>query len=169
MEVRMTPTTIAPKSVGPKSIAPKSVAPKSVALQLAALRTTALRLAVFGLVLRLLSLAAPVQAHEIETEIETGNGVICDTREQAQRLAFLPEDDAQAAIRTVNAEAHDAQACALASVAYVRGAKAGTARSKAGTFEIVEVLVIGVETPRGLKQASPAVYFTLFKVEERPA
>jgi hypothetical protein len=67
----------------------------------------------------------------------------------------------------------DRAACALAPVAatpaYVRGAKAGTARSKAGTFEIVEVLVVGVETCSGLKQASPAVYFTQFKVKERPA
>jgi hypothetical protein len=53
-------------------------------------------------------------------------------------------------------------------VANVRGAKAGTARSKAATFEIVEVLVVGVETQRGLQQASPAVYFTLFKVEVEP-
>jgi len=150
MEVRMTPTTIAFRSV---------------AFRLASLRTTALRLAVFGLALPLLSFPSPVLAHEIEIE----TGVICDTREQAQRLALLLEDDAQAAIRTVNSEAQDATACALASMAYVRGAKAGTARSKAGTFEIVEVLVIGVETRRGLKQASPAVYFTLFKVEERPA
>ena len=42
-------------------------------------------------------------------------------------------------------------------MAYVRGAKAGTARSKAGTFEIVEVLVVGVATRGGLKQASPVV------------
>jgi len=122
----------------------------------------AFRSAVFGLALPPLALAAPVRAHEIET----GSGAICDTREQAQRLAVLLDDDAQAAIRTVNAEAHDATACALASMASVRGAKAG---NKAGTFEIVEVLVVGVETRRGLKQASPAVYFTLFKVEERPA
>ncbi len=114
--------------------------------------------------------AAPVGAHEVEThEIETGGGVICDTREQAQRLALLLDHDAQAAIRTVNAEAHAPNACALATVAHVRGAKADTARRKAGTFEIVEVLVVGVETRRGLQQASPAVYFTLFKVEERPA
>ena len=146
----MTPVTIAPNSIGPKSIGPRSIVPKFIAFRLA---------------LPLLLLAAPVQAHEIET----GNGVICDTREQAQRLALLLEDDAQAAIRTVNAEAHDATACAFATVAYVRGAKAGTARSKAGTFEIVEVLVVGVETRRGLTQASPAVYFTLFKVEERLA
>ncbi len=39
--------------------------------------------------------------------------------------------------------------------------------SEIGTFEIAEVLVVGVATRRGLKQASPAVYFTLFKVEER--
>jgi len=51
----------------------------------------------------------------------------------------------------------------------VRGAKAGTTRSKAGTFEIVEVLVVGVDTRRGLRSASPAVYFTLFKIEERGA
>ena len=48
-------------------------------------------------------------------------------------------------------------------------AKAGRARSKARTFEIVEVLVVGVETRSGLKHTSPAVYFSLFKVEERPA
>jgi hypothetical protein len=54
-------------------------------------------------------------------------------------------------------------------VAYVRGVKAGTAHSKASTFEVVEVLMVGVETRRGLMQASPALYFTLFKVEERPA
>jgi hypothetical protein len=145
MEVRMTPVTIADR--------------------LGARRSPVRRSPVAGLALPLLLLAAPVGAHEIET----GSGVICDTREQAQRLALLLDDDAQAAIRTVNAESHDANACALATVAYVRGAKAGTARSKAGTFEIVEVLVVGVETKRGLRQASPAVYFTLFKIEERAA
>jgi hypothetical protein len=128
-------------------------------------RSAVCRSSVLGLALPLLLLAALGGAHEIET----GSGVICDTREQAQRLALLLDDDAQAAIRTVNAEVRDANACALATVAYVRGAKAGTARSKAGTFEIVEVLVVGVETQRGLRQASPAIYFTLFKVEERAA
>jgi hypothetical protein len=122
--------------------------------------TLALRLA-----LPVLVLCAPARAHEVET----GTGVICDTREQAQRLALILDEDAQAAIRTVNSEARDPTACALATVAYVRGAKAGTTRSKAGTFEIVEVLVVGVDTRRGLRSASPAVYFTLFKIEERGA
>jgi len=137
----------------------------TIAHRLAAHRLSALRLAALGLAVPLLLLAAPVGAHEIET----GSGPICDTREQAQRLALLLDDDAQAAIRTVNAEAHNATACALATMAFVRGAKAGTARSKAGVYEIVEVLVVGFATRRRLEQASPAVYFTLFKVEERPA
>src|SRR5262245_20987235 len=122
--------------------------------------TLALRLALPVLVFYL-----PARAHEVET----GTGVICDTREQAQRLALLLDEDTQAAISSVNAEVHDPTACALATVAYVRGAKAGTTRSKAGTFEIVEVLVVGVETRRGLQNASPAIYFTLFKIEERGA
>jgi hypothetical protein len=124
----------------------------------------ALRLA-FGFAVPILMLCPLAQAHDIET----GTGVICDTREQAQRVATLLDEDAQVAIRTVNAEQHDPTACAVATVAYVRGAKAGTARSKAGTFEIVEVLVVGVETRRGLQGANPAVYFTLFKIEERAA
>jgi hypothetical protein len=114
------------------------------------------------LALPMLVFCAPARAHEVET----GTGVICDTREQAQRLALILDKDAQAAIRTVNAEARDPTACALTTVAYVRGAKAGTARSKAGTFEIVEVLVVGVETRRS---ASPAVYFALFRIDERGA
>jgi len=118
-----------------------------------------------ALALLTLLTASPAKAHDIET----GTGVICDTREQAQRLALLLDQDPQAAIRTVNAEAHDPTACALATVAYVRGASAGTARSKAGTYDIVEVLVVGVETRRGLQQAGPAVYFTLFKIEEQAA
>ena len=121
--------------------------------------TFALRLA-----LPMLVFCAPAGAHEFET----GTGVICDTREQAQRLALILDEDAQAAIRAVNAEVHDPTACALATVAYLRGATAGTARSKAGTFEIVEVLVVGIKTHRGLQGASPAVYFTLFPAEELP-
>lgn len=117
------------------------------------------------LALLTLLIGLPAKAHDIET----GTGVICDTREQALRLALLLDEDAQAAIRTVNAEAHDPSACVLATVAYVRGASAGTARSKAGTYDVVEVLVVGVETRRGMQPASPAVYFTLFKIEERAA
>ena len=52
--------------------------------------TIALRLA-----LAIPVFCAPAWAHEVET----GTGVICDTREQVQRLALLLDQDAQAAIK----------------------------------------------------------------------
>src|SRR5262245_22422641 len=102
--------------------------------------TLALRLTVLVILL-----GVPARAHEIERR----TGAVCDTRGQAERLAGLLEQDAQAAVMAVNTEARDPSACAIANVAYVRGAKAGTARSKAGTFDIVEILVVGVDTRAG--------------------
>jgi len=123
--------------------------------------TFALRIAVL-----LLLMCATARAQEIET----GVNVICDTRQQAERIAALLEGDTQVAIGTVNAEARDPTACAMLNVAYVRGAKVGTARSKAGTFDIVEVLVVGYVSQAGRVQlAKKALYFALFKVEEQDA
>jgi hypothetical protein len=100
-------------------------------------------------------------------EIQYGTGVICDTLEQAQRVARLADDDTEAAVTRVNSEVHNPTACAIASVAYVRGAEMTTARSKAATFQIVEVLVVGVRTRMGYRSAHPATYFTLFRIDER--
>jgi hypothetical protein len=122
--------------------------------------TLALRLAAL-----LLLICAPARAYEIETRA----GVICDTRQQAERVAVPLDDDERSAIGTVNAEARDPTACVVADVAYVRGAKAGTARSRARTFDVVEVLVVGVVTQVGVRPAKPAPYFMLFQVDERDA
>jgi hypothetical protein len=37
------------------------------------------------------------------------------------------------------------------------------------TFEIVEILVVGVATEAGVQQTVPAVYFAVFKVDEERA
>jgi len=125
---------------------------------------TAFRLAVVAL-----SLGATICSPARAFEIDTGTEVICDTRGQAERLAALLDRDAHAAVMTVNTEVKDPTACALVNVAYVRGAKVGTARSQAGTFDIVEILAVGVVTRRGLRPTNPATYFTLFKVAEQGA
>lgn len=123
--------------------------------------TFALRLAVL-----IVLMCATARAHEVET----GVIVICDTPRQAERIAGLLEGDTQVAIGTVNAEARDPTACAMLNVAYVRGAKVGTARSKAGTFDIVEVLVVGYVSQAGRVQlAKKAAYFALLTVEEQDA
>jgi hypothetical protein len=43
----------------------------------------------------------------------------------------------------VNAEAGNPSACAVETVAFVRGATLGTARNLAEAFAVVEILVVG--------------------------
>jgi hypothetical protein len=121
----------------------------------------------FGLMIGCLSLLlfAPARADEIETS----TGVICNTQRQIERFVALNDADPRSAIRAVNAEEQDPSACAVASLAFVRGGSPVTVKKKDATFQIVPILVVGVVTPEGVRGVVPAVYFSLFKVEERPA
>ena len=51
-------------------------------------------------------------------------------------------------------------------MAYVRGPQLATARSKDATFEIAQILVLGIVTESGVKPVTPAAFFSLFEVEE---
>ena len=115
------------------------------------------------LALLFLAFASPARAHDIEY----GTGAICDTQKEAQRLAVLLNDDEHAV--AVNAEEGNARACAVETVAFVRGANLGTARSKAEAFAIVEVLVVGVDLEDGFRSIAPNVHFMLVKIDERVA
>jgi hypothetical protein len=121
----------------------------------------------YGLTVGFLSLLliAPVRADEVETS----TGVICNTQKQMERFVALNDADPHGAIRAVNAEEHDPTACAVASLSFVRGGKPVTVRSKDATFQIVPILVVGVVTRDGVRAVVPAVYFSLFRVEERMA
>jgi hypothetical protein len=103
----------------------------------------------------------------LDTEYDTG--VICATQKQAERLAMLLEDDERTAIARVNAEERDPSACAVESVAFVRGASLATARSGADTFAVVEILVVGVDLGNGFQSVAPSAYFMLVKIDERIA
>jgi hypothetical protein len=119
----------------------------------------------FALHLALLFLAFtfPARAHDIEYD----TGVICDTQNQAQRVAMLLDDEHAAAM--VNAEEGNPSACAVETVAFVRGANLGTARSKSDAFAIVEILVVGVNLESGFRSIAPNVHFMLVKIDERDA
>src|SRR5215470_497423 len=58
------------------------------------------------------------------------------------RFVALFNGDAQAAIRVVNAEEANPNACAIMSVAYMRGMQVGMARHGENAFEIVHILVV---------------------------
>jgi len=112
-----------------------------------------------------LLLCLPARAEEIEY----GTGLICDTQQQAEHLVRHFDGDLGAALRAVNAEEHDPNACAVATVAFVRGPKLATTRAKDTTIQILRILVVGVSTPRGFQSVAPAVYISLFAADEYAA
>jgi len=107
-------------------------------------------------------LCAPTQA----SDYEVGTSLVCDTQAQVERFAALFTGDAQAAVRVVNSEEQNPSACLILNVAYMRGSQIGMVRHGDSAFEIVRILVIGVETDNGIVAVRPAVYFSLFGVKE---
>ena len=113
----------------------------------------------------LLLLGAPAQAQEVEV----GTSLVCDTQEQVERFVALYDGDAQSTANSVNAAERDPTACAVSTMAYVRGRQLATARNKDTTFQIVPILVLGVVTEAGVQSVTPARFFSVFEIEEFPA
>jgi hypothetical protein len=102
-------------------------------------------------------------------DIEYGKGPVCHTQEQAEKLIAHLGGDMDAAMSTVNAGEHDPEACGTASLAFVRGADLGIVRNTDAAFRVIEILVVGVETPKGFRPVMPAVFVALLKVNEYAA
>jgi hypothetical protein len=111
--------------------------------------------------------ASDSQASDYQaSDYEVGASLVCDTQRQVERFVALFNGDAQAAIGGVNAEAEDPTACAIMNVAYMRGTQLGTARHGDNAFEVIRILVVGVETGNGMHPVRPAAYFSLIEVKE---
>ena len=118
------------------------------------------------LVLLFALMASPLCARAQALDYEAGASLVCDTQAQVERFVALFTGDAQAAIRVVNTEEQNPNACLIMNVAYMRGAQVRMARRGDSAFAIVRILVIGVETDNGIRPVRPSVYFTLFGVRE---
>jgi hypothetical protein len=114
--------------------------------------------------LALLSLLAcyPAQAQEYEH----GTALLCDSQKQVERYVALFQGEEQSTVDAVNTEVTNPTACGLAAVAFVRGPDLGTARNRESAFQIVRILVVGVDTPDGIRPVKPTPYFTAFQVVE---
>jgi hypothetical protein len=111
-------------------------------------------------------LAAPLCSPAQAADYEVGSSLVCDTQSQVERYVALFSGDAQGAIDAVNAEQHNPTACALVNVAYLRGSHIGVARNGDSAFEIVRILVVGIDTAAGIQAVQPAAYFSLIGVKE---
>jgi hypothetical protein len=110
-------------------------------------------------------LSSPSRAHKIEV----GTGVFCDTQKQVERFVAVFDGDARAALNVVNAEEKDPTACVLGTVGFIRGSEVAAARSRSGSYQIVEVLVVGFLTQSGFWAAGPAASSSIEIVDERIA
>jgi hypothetical protein len=99
-------------------------------------------------------------------EVEVGTRLVCDTQEQVERFVALYDGDAQSTANSVNAAEHDPTACAVSTMAYVRGRQLATARNKDTAFQIVPILVLGIVAEGGVESVTPAPFFSVFEVEE---
>jgi len=117
-----------------------------------------------ALIVAILSLIPCLPAHAYETEI--GAVMICDTQKQVERYVQVFDGNPRAAIRAVNTEENDPNACALANVTYVQGPDVGLARSSSHAFRIVPIAVVGVNTARGSAPVKPALFFTPVEIKE---
>jgi hypothetical protein len=118
------------------------------------------------LVLSCVLLTSLLCASARASDYEVGASLACDTQAQVERFVDLFTGDAQAAIHVVNAEAQNPRACVIRNVAYMRGMKVGMARHGDSAFEIVRILVVGIETGSGVLPVRPSVHFSLFGVNE---
>jgi hypothetical protein len=101
------------------------------------------------------------------TDYEVATSLVCETPQQVERfIALFNGDDTAQAIKAVNAEAHDSSACAVASLAFVRGKEARTVRDRDYAYTIVHILVLGVVTDEGVRPIDPSAFFTMFAVKE---
>jgi hypothetical protein len=119
---------------------------------------------------RLLPLVAvligPLCGSAQAVDYKVGTSIICDTQSQVERFVALFSGDTQAAIEAVNTEEQNPTACALVDIVYLRGPEIGMARNDDSAFEIVRILVVGIDTAAGIRAVRPSSYFSLFAVKE---
>jgi hypothetical protein len=115
------------------------------------------------------TVAAPARAETPAwmDDIEVSTALVCDTQQQVERFLALLQSGAESALAAVNAEEKDPTACAEVNLAYVRGARLATVRTRDEAYAIVEILAIGVATENGVRAIAPVIYISLFEIDER--
>jgi hypothetical protein len=108
-------------------------------------------------------------AHD-SNELQSSVGAVCDSRAQAERLIRLAgeKDNPREALNQVNDEAGQQDACVVAPVYYLPGNKVSRISTAHGTYEVVEILVVGVDTVRGTAMLSnPVTWFAVFQADDQ--
>ena len=90
-------------------------------------------------------------------------------QEQPHYLTLhIADRSPEAAIQAVNEEAHDPNACSLASIAFVRGMQGKSLPAPGGVMKVTQVMILATQTPDGWQRTPPILQFTAIfeKLEE---
>ena len=101
-------------------------------------------------------------ADQQRQSLEVGIGLICNSAAQVERyLALHVKDESpDEAIKVVNAEVQDPNACALAAIAFVRGEEGKSVPAPGGLMKITQVMILATQTPAGWQRVPPIVQYT---------
>ena len=109
-------------------------------------------------------------AHAVEEttdNIMTGSGLVCDTKEQAERFVSLMKDNVEKTLLAVNREAGTAHACVVATIGFVPGEKVAEVNKNGAIVHVIEVKVVAVATALGLQPVEPKTYYSVIASKER--
>lgn len=121
---------------------------------------TLAKLAMWGLVF---CFPAGAIAQDREPALEVGVGLICNSESQVERYLALHIADRSpdAAVKLVNEEVKDPNACTLASIAFLRGSQGKQVSAPGGVMKITEVTIVATQTTEGnWEPIVPIVQFT---------
>jgi hypothetical protein len=97
-------------------------------------------------------------------------GLICDTAEQALMVGTLYDElGPEKALAKVNEDAKDPTACVIAQFVYIEGKRGAVVKAGGKDWITTEILITGVNTPAGVQQVPPKVFYTLLPAEGLPA
>lgn len=128
--------------------------------------TTLSRVALCGLLLASPMVPVLAQAMDAETapklDVEIGAGLFCNSAAQVERYLALQNTDSEPeqAVKKVNDEAKDPQACALAAIAFVRGEQSKSVGAPGGQMNVTEIVVVALQTNEGWQPVQPILQYT---------
>jgi hypothetical protein len=113
---------------------------------------------------------AAVAAEPAQTQSPRfSSGLICDTREQAERFVLVLRDNIEAALGTVNTEAGTPDACMVATYGFVPGQTVSEVERNGRVVNVIEVRVLAVATTGGVQMIEPKIYYSIVPTGDRMA
>ncbi|MFZ5692810.1 MAG: hypothetical protein ACOY5F_16305 [Pseudomonadota bacterium] len=119
--------------------------------------------------LALLAMANASLAAGSEGAARFSSGLICDTREQAERFVLVLRDNVEKALGTVNTEAGIPDACMVATYGFVPGQTVSEVERDGRIVNVIEVRVLAVATTNGVQLIEPKIYYSIVPTGDRIA